>query len=156
MLTKRTAVFGGRRTDKLRHQRELIICVPWSQQFDAAYQQFVNGGFPAGGLGSYGGGFPSGGFGGVPSYGGLGSYGGGFPSAGFGGASPCGGLGSYGGGFGGASPFGGFGGTSPFGGFGGASPFGGFGGASPFGGSLGGGLLPIHGVPIGFGMTTSL
>ena len=87
----------------------------------------------------------SGSFGGLG--GGLGGLGGGF-----GGGNPCagigGGIGGFGGGLGGLG--GGFGGGNPCAGIGGG--IGGFGGG--FGGGIGGG--PIMGIPIGFGVTTTL
>ena len=78
----------------------VTVLVPWTEQFGAAYQQFINGGYasmPYGGLGGLGGlgGFPAtgfGGLGGIPAtgYGGFG----GIPATGYG---SLGGLGGYGG-----------------------------------------------------------
>ncbi|UJR28014.1 hypothetical protein I4U23_009274 [Adineta vaga] len=117
---------------------EMTIVVPWSAEFGAAYQQFVNGAFasPAGGMGGLGG------VGGGSPFGGM--------SMGGMGGSPFGGMSM--GGMGG-SPFGGMsmGGGLPMGG---GMPMGGYGGAS-MGGGLGGGNQ-IQGVPIGFGVTTGL
>ena len=72
-------------------QQELTIVVPWSPEFGAAYQQFVNGGLnnAAGGMGGLGGGMSMGGLGGLP----MGGFGGASQLGGFGGGSPLGGLG---------------------------------------------------------------
>lgn len=144
-MFSKTTPLHSRKQDRFglpHHLQTLNICVPWPDSFNSAYHQFAHGGY-----GNLAGGFPMAGIGGgLP----MGGFGGGLPPmGGFGGGLPP--TGGFGGGL---PPMGGFGGA-PMGGFGGA-PMGGFGGA-PMGGfgGYGAGPAPIHGVPIGFGMTTS-
>ncbi|CAF2899433.1 unnamed protein product [Rotaria sp. Silwood2] len=107
MFKGHASMLGRRGVDRLGYEPVITVIVPWSQQFGAAYQQFINGAFgPRGGglqpnfILALGAGIP---------------LGGGLP---FGGGNPCGGM-----------PFGGMpmGGGMPFGGMpmGGGMPCGG-------------------------------
>ncbi|CAF0938646.1 unnamed protein product [Adineta steineri] len=148
----------------IRGQPEIIVQVPWTQQFAQAYEQFVNGGYAAnqqigGGYGiggqSFGGqsfgGQPFGGqsFGGGYGIGGGSSFGGQQIGGGYGIGAQRGSLGGYGGGF---PQSGGYGGGFPqSGGYGGGFPqSGGYGGSFHQGGGLGGYGQQIQGTPIGF------
>lgn len=92
MYTTTTVAFGGGYpigpSLGMRPGPVITVLVPWTPQFGAAYQQFLNSGLGTGMMPPmgmpYGGGLPlGGGFGGLPSYG-LGGLGG-MPSYGLGG-----------------------------------------------------------------------
>src|ERR1700722_13798570 len=98
MITTTTIRFGRKGYGGVDYEPTLTIFVPWSPEFAAAYQQFVNSGY--GQYGGYGGGYEQyGGYGG--GYGQYGGYGGGYGQSGGYGGGYGGGLGGYG-----ASPFG--------------------------------------------------